>query len=177
MIEPKLVVVTGRPGAGKTSLSSGLITALNEQGEQFSLITRDDCKVELLETLGLSHDAAPSNINGTATNLFWQQVSSCLSRGQSVVADAAFQKSLWVQLLVNVPVVRMIVCDITPDEALRRYKARAEGDSDWAKFHGAEVPETLIENYETPLGDWPSMVVDTVKSEVKLAPLVEFCLS
>ncbi len=173
----RLVVVTGRPGSGKTSVCSLLTPALNSV-HSFSLISRDACKVELLDTLGLSHDEAPDNINGTATNLFWQQVVSQLLDGQSVVVDAAFQKPLWVQLLVNVPVpqVRMIVCDVSPDEALKRYEARAEQEPDWTLHHGSLVPTELIRSYNAPEGQWQTYTLNTQQGFPDVNDLVRFCL-
>ncbi len=176
--EPRLIVVTGRPASGKSSLCSLLVPALNAGTGAFRLVSRDDCKVELLDTLGLSHDEAPQNINSTATNLFWQQVMSYLADGQSLVVDAAFQKTLWVQLLVNVPVdqVRMIVCDLAPAEALQRYKTRAKQEPEWVGHHGSSPPTELLESYDAPDGPWLNYSLNTERGFPDIHQLVRFCL-
>ena len=90
MPKPKLIVVTGPPGAGKSSLAKTLAEKL-----QLALLSRDEIKRSLLLDLGCSHADAGDNINQQASERFFATVEQALARGNSLVVEAAFQHRLW----------------------------------------------------------------------------------
>lgn len=79
------MVVTGRPGAGKTTLARELSEMLH-----FPLLSRDQIKEGFVGTFGVSHDKLPADTNRMVTEQFSAIVHMYLKAKISLVAEAAF---------------------------------------------------------------------------------------
>ena len=88
--KPKCIIVTGRPGSGKTSLSKKLAERL-----WMPVISRDEIKEGYVNTYGVKHDQLPPDTNGVVTNFFFKIVNQYLAGKISVVIEAAFQHKVW----------------------------------------------------------------------------------
>src|SRR5438105_9198777 len=88
--KPKCIVITGRAGAGKTTLSKKL-------GQQLwmPVISRDEIKEGYVNTFGVKHDQLPSDADGLVSNFFFDIVCQYLTNKVSVVVEAAFQHKVW----------------------------------------------------------------------------------
>src|ERR1051325_10659062 len=88
--KPKCIIVTGRPGSGKTTLSKKL-------GERLwmPVISRDEIKEGYVNTYGVKHDQLPSDTDGLVTDFFFCLVNQYLAGKISVVIEAAFQHKVW----------------------------------------------------------------------------------
>jgi predicted kinase len=114
---PTLVVVSGPPGAGKTTLAHAIADALG-----CPAICRDDIKEGMVHATSgyrasLSHDL---NLRTLAT--FFDVVRLLLNAGVTVVAEAAFQDRVWrprLEPLLDLATLRIIRCTVRADAHAR----------------------------------------------------------
>jgi predicted kinase len=153
---PSLIVVTGRPGAGKSTLSHRLARAI-----RCPLISRDEIKEGRLHTAA---DADDRQITREVFETFFDSLDQLLRRRVSLVAEAAFQHKVWQPQLVPLLAlarVRVIICQVPGELALQRRRDRLQSDPDRERFHpdaGAAAPPSM---YDPPRLDVPTLEVDT----------------
>src|SRR6476620_3773955 len=88
--KPKCIIVTGRPGSGKTTLARKLAERL-----WMPVISRDEIKEGYVNTYGVKHDQLPPDTNALVSKLFFGIVHQLLEGHISVVIEAAFQHRIW----------------------------------------------------------------------------------
>ncbi len=89
--KPTLVLVTGQPGSGKTTLSRVLANALS-----CPLVSRDEIYEGMRRTF--AHDPDPpgkSDVTVAAFDLFFRVMGILVSSNVTLVAEAAFQDERW----------------------------------------------------------------------------------
>jgi predicted kinase len=154
MSRPSLIVVTGRPGSGKTTLAHRLARAI-----RCPAICRDEIKEGLINTAGGPGDAG-DDVARRAYEAFFDSVQRLLARGVTLVAEAAFQHKLWapkLEPLRAIAQVRIIVCHVSATLAGTRAAHRSAGDPGRLRFH----PDPASGDYDPPHLDLPLMTVDT----------------
>ena len=165
--KPKCIIVTGRQGAGKTTLAKKL-------GERLWMptIIRDEIKEGYVSTYGVSHDALPPDTNRIVTNLFFRIVNKYLAGNISVVIEAAFQHGVWesrlpeILELAKVWIVRVSVNESTAaDRSIRRGMDNPNREfyhGDNRVVHYRATGEILAPAaYEAPELDVPTIDVST----------------
>jgi predicted kinase len=163
----KCVIITGRPGSGKSTLSRKLHVALH-----MPLVSRDEIKEGLVSSFGVSHDALPPDTNREATGIFFSVVQMLLDSRVSLVVEAAFQHRVWETVVpgwARVSDVSLIVCEVDADLAARRHLQRALEDPTREFFHGDRSATHFKEpgavlppgEYLPPAFDLPTLKVDT----------------
>ncbi|MBX3051473.1 MAG: ATP-binding protein [Caldilineaceae bacterium] len=183
MPRPVVVVVTGRPGSGKTTLAHRLAKALH-----CPLLSRDEFKEGYVRTQGRSHTALGAEVNGTIYYIFFKSVDFVVEQGVSVVIEAAFQHRLWERPLLALAEkarVAIVVCAVDPALARRRAIERGMADPKREYFHGDPVTvaarqgiDTPPEEYSPPSLDVPTLTVDTSDGYAPgLADIGEFIAS
>ena len=166
MHRPILIVVTGQPGAGKTTLAERL-----SREWYLPLVSRDRIKEGIVHTLNKSHEELTEDANLIATNAFFDTVGFMLDRGVSCVAEAAFQHRLWSErlpALAQKARIHMVICRLDPDMALDRFLKRGMEDPSRIRFHGDKGVRMLMSGqmpqpgtYDEPRLDYPTYHIDT----------------
>ena len=166
--KPKCIMVTGRPGAGKSTLSKELAKLLC-----MPVISRDEIKEGYVNTFGVRHDELPPDSNSVATEIFFDTVSFLLARKISLIVEAAFQHHVWqprMDALTSSARVCFVICSVDSEIAARRHLHRGLNDPKREFYHGdkrvAVYREQGILNsasdYDFPAFDLPTIEVSTL---------------
>lgn len=120
--KPKCIIVSGRAGAGKTTLSKKL-------GKQLwmPVISRDEIKEGYVNTFHVKHDQLPPETDRFVTDFFFETVNQFLVNKVSLVIEAAFQHPVWewrMPKILELSQPFIIVCTIDMEIAAQRHLQR-----------------------------------------------------
>ena len=120
--KPKCIIITGRAGADKTTLSKKL-------GRQLwmPVISRDEIKEGYVNTFGVKHDQLPPDTDGFVSNFFFDTVCQYLTNKVSVIIEAAFQHHVWewrIPRILELSHPYIIVCSVDEETAAQRHLQR-----------------------------------------------------
>ncbi|CAA9556316.1 MAG: hypothetical protein AVDCRST_MAG87-1225 [uncultured Thermomicrobiales bacterium] len=182
-VRPSLIIVSGMPATGKTTLAHLVATALG-----WPLFTKDRFK-ELLFDAGAydaaSFDRAQSRIIGTqSVALLGSVAGTVLEAGVSAILESNFLPGLAARDVSRIQQgvqVRQVYCTTTPSLFLARYEARAASGSRHVVHCDAEALPELVARVGTGLHgpvplDAPLFTVDTTDGYTpSLAEIIAFC--
>ena len=154
---PQIVLVSGAPGAGKTTLAVPLAAELG-----FPLFSKDFIKETLVDELGAVQGSMENNrkIGSAAMELIW----SLARHAPFAVLEANFRPKNAYEigkirgLRANLVEVH---CHCGPEEASRRFKARAASPQHHAAHPLKELTADLLNEYDRPLNVGLLLEVDT----------------
>lgn len=131
--KPKCIIVTGRAGTGKTTLSRKL-------GQQLwmPVISRDGIKEGYVNTFGLRHDQLPSNTDAIVSDFFFDIVCRYLAGKISVIIEAAFQHTVWeprMPRFLELSLPLFIICTVDEEIAAERHLQRGLADPRRGFYH------------------------------------------
>jgi predicted kinase len=118
---PLLVVVTGPPGAGKTTVARGVAAAL-----QLPLIAKDTIKEALFEGLGTGGVDWSRRLGAATMEVVFALLDDCLRAGSSVVAEANFVHGESEAAFAELPPARIVQlhCSAPAGVLMSRYQRR-----------------------------------------------------
>jgi len=169
MNKPLLVVVTGRPASGKTTLAHILSKEI-----KCPLLSRDELKEGYVNTLDIEHCRLDNSAAWHIYNSFFEAIDLLISKDISVIVEAAFQDKLWkpkLSQLSDKAEIKIIICNTSPDIAKARFAGRLLSDPDRNKYHGDKFlnsvkgPDRLMAEHYAPVNiAAPTLEVDTTEN-------------
>jgi len=165
--KPKCVIITGRAGAGKTTLAGKLGKRL-----WMPVISRDQIKEGYVNTYGVKHDELPPDTDGLVTDFFFRIVNQYLAGKISVVIEAAFQHRVWeyrMPEILELASPLIVLCSVDDVIAARRHLQRGLENpnrefyhSDNRVVHYRKTGEFLLPaGYTPPKFNVPTIEVST----------------
>jgi predicted kinase len=172
---PTLVVLSGPPASGKTTLAHALAEAI-----ACPAICRDEIKEGMVHAFGSGYQAGPGDpLTMRTLPVFFDVLRLLATAGVTVVAEAAFQDARWregIEPLSGLVQFRIVQCTVDDDvarERLARLRA-AHGDRSPGalKALAGGSPFADFDRLSLPV---PSIVVDTTDGYAPDLPaIVEF---
>ena len=166
MNKPALIIVTGRPASGKTTLAHTLSLEM-----KYPLLSRDELKEGYINTVGVPHHQLDDTVARHIYSAFFEVVELLLDKNISVIIEAAFQHSLWEQrllMLSDKASIKVIICRAPLEMTRQRFERRLSTDPGREKFHGddtlntsGQLSQLFTDAYEAIHIDAPTLEVDT----------------
>ena len=123
---PNIIIVTGRPAAGKSTIAKWLSQEL-----KFPLVSKDNIREELFDRLGWKDRQWAQELGKASVDMMFYFASTELAVGRSIIIDNSFyppvsnprfqalKKEYHAQSI-------QIVCDSDRETLFQRFKARAD---------------------------------------------------
>ena len=160
VLNPYLIIVTGRPGSGKTTFAKALACEIF-----LPLISRDQIKEGYVHTVGRAHAELPQESNKIVTEIFFDTLLGLVDNKVSVIAEAAFQHKVWANMLerfMGKSRMYLLICRVNDEVAHERFIRRGLENPMREFFHGDKGVEFDAASYEEPHLDAPTLHIDTL---------------
>jgi predicted kinase len=144
---PRLVVVTGPPGAGKTTIAAELRTRLG-----LPLIAKDTLKELLGGALGLEERARSQQLGAVVFELIALVVKELLEQGVSVIAEGNFTRHS--TLVFRLPPAEIVQVHVTAEPDTLRTRLR-ERDARHPVHYDREAADEV--SARAAAGEWRAL--------------------
>jgi predicted kinase len=134
---PALIVVSGPPGSGKTTLAHRLAAAVG-----CPAICRDEIKEGMVHTIPDFTPGHDDELSRVANVTFFTVLETLLSAGVTTMAEAAFQDRLWrpgLEPLQDLARIRIVHCTVDPGLAFQR-SLRRSAENQHRRAHPDPTP-------------------------------------
>jgi predicted kinase len=165
---PTLVVVSGPPGSGKTTLAHALAQAL-----PCPAICRDEIKEGMAHAHGADFRGGHGDpLTQRTLPLFFEVLHVLIAAGVSVVAEAAFQDRLWkpeLEPLAELAQLRIVRCNVDAAVSFERAARRSTSESRRRTHGDSTLGEGIadwgqaFESFDHISVSAPSIDVDTTE--------------
>ena len=178
---PTLVVVSGPPGSGKTSLAHALAQAI-----PCPAICRDEIKEGMVHAHGGDFQGGPGDpLTQRTLPVFFDVLRTLVEADVTVVAEAAFQDERWragLEPFAERAELRIVRCRVSSAVSFERAGRRAAAGEHRLRAHGDSTIGKGIEEWEEGFGSFehisipaPAIDVDTTDGYAPdLGVIVEF---
>ena len=174
---PTLVVVSGPPRTGKTSLAHTIARAIH-----CPAVCRDEIKEGMVHAVGEGFRASSGDLLTQRTlPVFFEVLGTLLAAGVTTVAEAAFQDPLWrhgLEPILGKASLRIVQCHADPVVGRERRRVAVEGgQTAHAKIVGDEIEDwrEAYASFDRLSIAAPSIDVDTTEGyEPGIEAIVEF---
>ncbi len=161
MSTPTLTVISGPPGAGKTTLAKGLADRIG-----CPAICRDEIKEGMVQAAGPTFSPAQHDrYNLRTLTTFFALLETLIRAEVSTIAEAAYQDRLWRPGLDRLaPRARVLIirCRVTPAVARSRQVDRLLADPRRAAHADVEhLASVARDDFDWPDLDVPSLDLDS----------------
>lgn len=173
-LHPRLIIVSGQPGSGKTTLAHRLAQLIG-----CPALCRDEIKEGMVHSFGSGFIASTNDpLTARTYPLFFECLHLLLTSGVTVVAEAAFQHHLWsrgLEPLADLAEIRILRCSSDGQTLLSRRQRRMDRNATRAAH--ADTDALGIQHDWTPIHlDRPTLDIDTTDGyRPSLAEIVAFC--
>ena len=136
---PTLIVVSGPPGSGKTTLAHKIAAAVG-----CPVVSRDEIKQGMAHAAAGFTGAPGDELTRRTFPVFFAVLDLLLRSGVTTVAEAAFQDHVWrprLEELRSLAEIRVVHCMVAADVAFARI-TRREQDDPLRRVHAAPGDET-----------------------------------
>ncbi len=165
--KPRLILITGRPGSGKTTLVKEFGLMMN-----YPVFSRDEIKEGYVNTFGIKQDALPKDTNKIVTDAFFDIVELAVTNNISSIAEAAYPHDVWewyLERFKNKCDISIVICTIDDSLLAKRRLKRGLKDSGREYYHGdptathyKKTGEMLpVGNYNQPELPYPTYIIST----------------
>ena len=165
---PTLVVVSGPPGSGKTTLAHAIARAL-----PCPAICRDEIKEGMAHAEGHAFQGGHGDpLTQRTLPLFFEVVRVLVAAGVTVVAEAAFQDARWrpeLEPLSELAQLRIIRCIVDPAVSFERAARRAAESHGRVKAHGDSTLGKGIADWEQVFGSFEHISIPASSLDVDTA--------
>ena len=165
---PTLVVVSGPPGSGKTTLAHALARAI-----PCPAICRDEIKEGMVHAHGADFQGTPGDeLTRRTLPLFFDVIRLLVEGGVTVVAEAAFVDERWREGLspfrerVDVRVIR---CRVPSHVSLERAGIRAASNEQRRRAHGNSTMDKQLADWEEAFAGFEYTSLDALAIDVETA--------
>jgi len=161
---PTIIIITGRPAAGKSTLAKWLSTEL-----KLPVVSKDSIREELFDRLGWKDRKWAQELGKASVDMMFYFARAELEVGHSIIMDNAFHppisNSRFQSLKEHYHAESIqIVCDSDRETLFERFKSR----SDSGNRHPGHGDQDVLEELYAYLSDTSSHILDIGGSVIEI---------